>query len=38
MATTETILAPGTGQAVKSQPIAMPLAQLISAIAAGGVS
>jgi hypothetical protein len=38
MATTETILAPGTGQAVKSQPIAMPLAQLISAIAAGGAS
>jgi len=36
MPTTETILAPGTGQAVKSQPIGMPLTQLISAIAAGG--
>jgi hypothetical protein len=42
MPTTETILAPGTGQAVKSQPIGMPLAQLISAItaaaAAGGTT
>jgi len=35
MATTETILSPGTGQAVKNQPIGMPLPQLISAIAAG---
>jgi hypothetical protein len=34
--TTETMLAPGTGQVVKNQPISMPLAQLISAIAAGG--
>lgn len=32
MPTTETILAPGTGQAVRSQPIAMPLPQLISTI------
>jgi hypothetical protein len=30
------MLAPGTGQVVKNQPISMPLAQLISAIAAGG--
>ncbi len=36
MPTTETILAPGTGQAVRSQPIGMPLTQLIAAIAAGG--
>lgn len=36
MPTTETILAPGTGQVVKSQPISMPLPQLISAITAGG--
>jgi hypothetical protein len=36
MPTTETILAPGAGQVVKSQPIGMPLTQLISAIAAGG--
>lgn len=36
MPTTETILSPGTGQAVRSQPISMPLAQLIAAIAAGG--
>jgi hypothetical protein len=38
MPTTETILAPGTGQAVRSQPISIPLAQLIAAIAAGGTS
>jgi hypothetical protein len=42
MPTTETILAAGTGQAVKSQPIGMPLVQLISAItaavAAGGTT
>jgi hypothetical protein len=38
MPTTETILAPGTGQAVKSQPIGMPLPQLISAITAGGTN
>lgn len=38
MPTTETILAPGTGQVVQSQPIGMPLSQLISAIAAGGGS
>jgi hypothetical protein len=38
MATTETMLAPGTGQAVKSQPISMPLQQLISAITAGGTT
>jgi hypothetical protein len=36
MPTTETILEPGTGRVVNSQPIGMPLAQLISAIAAGG--
>src|SRR5580658_5228268 len=36
--TTETILAPGTGQVVKSQPIDMPLPQLISAITAGGTA
>jgi hypothetical protein len=36
MPTTETMLAPATGQAVQSQPIGMPLAQLISTIAAGG--
>src|ERR1035438_1819861 len=36
MPTTETILAPGTGQAVRSQPLSMPLAQLIATIAAGG--
>lgn len=35
MPTTETILAPGTGQVVTSQPISMPLTQLISAITAG---
>jgi len=38
MATTETILAPGTGQVVKNQPIGMPLAQLTSAIIAGGTT
>lgn len=38
MPTTETILAPATGQAVKSQPIGMPLSQLISAITAGGTN
>jgi hypothetical protein len=38
MPTTETILAPGTGQVVKSQPIGMPLTQLISAIKAGGAA
>jgi hypothetical protein len=38
MPTTETILAPGTGQAVKSQPIDMPLPQLVSAITAGGAT
>jgi hypothetical protein len=38
MPATETILAPATGQAVKSQPISMPLQQLISAIAAGGTT
>ena len=38
MPTTETILAQGTGQVVKSQPITMPLPQLISTIAAGGGS
>ena len=38
MATTETILAPGTGQVVKSQPIGMPLTQLISSITAGGAA
>ena len=38
MPTTETILAPGTGQVVKNQPISMPLAQLISAITAGGTT
>jgi hypothetical protein len=38
MPTTETILAPGTGLAVNSQPISMPLAQLIAAIAAGGTT
>lgn len=35
MATTETMLAPGTGQVVKSAPISMPLPQLISAITGG---
>jgi hypothetical protein len=38
MPTTETILAPGTGQPVESQPIRMPIAQLISAITAGGTA
>ena len=38
MPATETILAPGTGQAVRSQPLSMPLAQLIAAIAAGGTT
>ncbi len=38
MATTETMLSAGTGQAVKNQPIGMPLAQLISAISAGGAN
>jgi hypothetical protein len=38
MATTETMLSAGTGQAVKNQPISMPLAQLISAISAGGAN
>lgn len=36
MPTTETMLAPGTGQVVNSQPISMPLAQLVSQITAGG--
>lgn len=35
MPTTETILAPGTGQIVNNQPISMPLAQLVSLIRAG---
>ena len=38
MPTTETILAPGTGQVAKSQPIGMPLTQLISSITAGGAA
>jgi|HubBroStandDraft_2_1064218.scaffolds.fasta_scaffold653900_1 hypothetical protein len=38
MPTTESILAPGAGQAVNSQPIGMPLAQLISTIKAGGTN
>jgi len=38
MPTTETVLAPGTGQVAKSQPISMPLPQLISAITAGGTN
>jgi hypothetical protein len=38
MATTETMLSPGTGQVVKNQPIGMPLAQLIAAISAGGTN
>jgi len=38
MPTTETILAPATGQVVKSQPIRIPLPQLISSIAAGGTT
>jgi hypothetical protein len=38
MPTTETILAPGTGQVAKSQPIGMALKQLISAITAGGTA
>jgi hypothetical protein len=38
MPTTETILAPGTGRAVKNQPITLPLSQLVSAITAGGAS
>jgi len=36
MPTTETVLAPGTGKVVNSQPISMPLPQLISSIKAGG--
>jgi hypothetical protein len=36
MPTTETILAPGTGQAVNSPPMGMPLPQLIAAVKAGG--
>ena len=36
MPTTETIISPVSGQAVKTQPISMPLGQLISAIQAGG--
>jgi hypothetical protein len=38
MPTTETILAPATGRVVKSQPISMPLPQLISSIAGGGTT
>jgi len=38
MPATETMLAPSTGQAVKSQPIGIPLPQLISVIAAGGTT
>jgi len=38
MPTTETILSPGTGRVAKSQPIGMPLPQLISAIKAGGAN
>jgi len=38
MPATETILAPGARQAVNSQPISMPLAQLIAAINAGGAN
>jgi len=38
MHATESVLAPGTGQAVRGQPISMPLQQLISAISAGGAS
>ena len=38
MPTTETILDPGTGRAAKSQPITMPLPQLISSITAGGAN
>ena len=38
MPATETILAPGTGQVAKSQPISLPLPQLISAISAGGTN
>jgi hypothetical protein len=38
MPTTETMLAPGTGQVVKSQPISVALPQLISYVAAGGAS
>jgi len=36
MPTTETILAPATGQAVRNQPLTMPLTKLIAAISAGG--
>ena len=36
MLTTETVLAPVTGQVATSRPISMPLAQLISLIASGG--
>jgi len=38
MPTTETILAPATGQVVKSQPIRIPLPQLISSITGGGTT
>ncbi len=38
MPTTETMLSPGTGQAVKDAPISMPLPQLIEAITAGGAN
>jgi hypothetical protein len=38
MPTTETVLSPGTGQVAKSQPISIPLPQLISAITAGGTN
>lgn len=36
MPTTETMLAPGTGQVINNQPIGMPLSQLVSLITAGG--
>ncbi|HLY19247.1 MAG TPA: hypothetical protein VKR61_18605 [Bryobacteraceae bacterium] len=36
MATTETVLTPGTGQVVNNQPISMPFTQLVSLISAGG--
>ncbi len=38
MPSTETVLAPATGLAVQSQPISMPLSQLISAITTGGTT
>lgn len=38
MPTTETVLAPGTGKPVKNPPIGLPLAQLVSDIAAGGAN